>query len=283
MLAVGLLVAVRGRLRQEGRRGAARAAAAPPVVQAEPRRPRRRRRRPPTPAPTPAVTAGDFTGRVLRLRLLRAARRTAKAALDKAAKLLRDNADVEPHDRGALRRARHGRVQPGAGREARERGARLPGERRRAGGARSRPSPTARSGRSPRATTSRRGPRTGAPTSWSDEPAGPPGGGRRGPPAGRAPGAWRRWRRWLLAGAGAAAGGLRRPAARPDPVAGSTACAPRWTRCGCVIRSRTACWATCGASCPSSGTSCSARAPRAAARPRTCSSRWAGSRASSTR
>ena len=99
-------------------------------------------RRPPAPTPTPTPPPApverrrrrspdqhteDYAAGVLRLRLRTRLRDDARTALDGNAKLLRDNPEVTPHHRRALRRARHGRVQPGAGRKARPGGARLPG------------------------------------------------------------------------------------------------------------------------------------------------------------
>ena len=73
---------------------------------------------------------------------------------------------VGDHDRGALRRTRHGRVQPRAGRTPRGGGPDLPGLARHPGRPHPRRVATARSSRSIRATPRRPGPRTGATISW---------------------------------------------------------------------------------------------------------------------
>ena len=54
----------------------------------------------------------------------------ATRALDEAIKALQENADAAARDRRAHLQHRHGRIQPGARRAPRERGARLPGEPR---------------------------------------------------------------------------------------------------------------------------------------------------------
>ncbi len=56
---------------------------------------------------------------------------STRATLRANAEWLKAHTEVEGRDRGALRRARHDRVQPGAGRAARPRGARVPGQPRR--------------------------------------------------------------------------------------------------------------------------------------------------------
>ena len=75
--------------------------------------------------------------------------------------------DLGDHDRRALRRARHGRIQPGARRAARAGGADLSGVARHLRPTGSGRSATARSSRSIRATTRPRGRRTAGRTSWS--------------------------------------------------------------------------------------------------------------------
>ena len=91
----------------------------------------------------------------------------AQQVLNANAEILQEVPDLGDHDRRALRRARHRRVQPGARRAARRGGARPIWCRsafRPTGCGRS---ATARNSRSIPATTKRPGRRTAAPTSWS--------------------------------------------------------------------------------------------------------------------
>ena len=90
----------------------------------------------------------------------------ATRVLDEAVTALREDATLRIADRRAHLQHRHGRIQPGAGRPARERGARLPGQPRRHRRIGCRRSATAKSGRS--TTTPRR-----------DAPAQPPRGAHR--------------------------------------------------------------------------------------------------------
>ena len=92
MLAVGLLAAFAAGCAKKAVEAPPTPPPAPPVVQAEPT-PAPAPVETPAPAPTPKVTASDFTDAFFDYDSY-ALREDAKAALDRAAKLLRENADV---------------------------------------------------------------------------------------------------------------------------------------------------------------------------------------------
>jgi len=92
MLAVGLLAAFAAGCAKKAVEAPPTPPPAPPVVQAEPT-PAPAPVETPAPAPTPKVTASDFTDAFFDYDSY-ALGAEAKAALDKAAKILRDNPDV---------------------------------------------------------------------------------------------------------------------------------------------------------------------------------------------
>lgn len=91
-LAVGLLAAFAAGCAKKAVEAPPTPPPAPPVVQAEPT-PTPAPVEPPAPAPTPKVTASDFTDAFFDYDSY-ALREDAKVALDRAAKILRDNPDV---------------------------------------------------------------------------------------------------------------------------------------------------------------------------------------------
>ena len=91
-LAAGLLVALAAGCAKKAVEAPPAPPPAPPVTQAEPT-PTPAPVETPPPAPTPKVTAGDFTDAFFDYDSY-ALREDARVALDRAAKLLRENADV---------------------------------------------------------------------------------------------------------------------------------------------------------------------------------------------
>lgn len=91
-LAVGLLAAFAAGCAKKAVEAPPTPPPAPPVVQTEPT-PTPAPVEPPAPAPTPKVTASDFTDAFFDYDSY-ALREDAKVALDRAAKILRDNPDV---------------------------------------------------------------------------------------------------------------------------------------------------------------------------------------------